>query len=317
MKERLLQLLACPECLHSMRLQVDKKEKEEIIEGKLICPCGQQFPIIGTIPRFTLTQETELKEKTSQSFGFEWNTFHKMFDAYRENFLNYIAPLDKTFFRDKIVLDAGCGVGRHTYWTAEFGAREVIGMDFSDSAEASYANTKHLDNVHIVQADIYHPPFKKGVFDYVFSIGVLHHLPDPEEGFRSLVPLVKSGGTMGIWVYGEKHNKAARFIFEPVRMITRHIPHRVLYYLCYLPTLGVELSNRLYTSLSKFKLTAGLARLLPLSYYVRFPFDVKLNDAFDVFATPKSTYWRKDQIEQWYDRAGLTDYDVTYLRKKV
>ena len=189
-------------------------------------------------------------------------------------------------------------------------------MDLSDAVEASYQNTKHLPNVHIVQADIYHPPFKTNLFDYIFSIGVLHHLPDPEKGFRSLIPFTKKDGLLGIWVYGRKNNIGAVYFFETLRRITRHIPHRILYYLCYLPALAVEISNRLYTFLSQYTLTSKLAHLCPYQYYALFPFEVKLNDAFDVFATPKSTYWKKEQIEDWYSTASFQEYNVSYLRKK-
>src|SRR3989338_7881926 len=190
MKQRLLSYLACPFCGDSLELTIQQSEDEEITEGVLQSACGRSFTITRSVPRM-MTSLSGLKQKTAKSFGFEWNTFVKMFTAYQENFLNYIAPIQENFFKDKLVLDAGCGVGRHTYWAAKFGAREVIGVDFSDAVDASYENTKNLPNVHIVQADIYHLPFKKETFDFAFSIGVLHHLPDPEKGFQSIIPFVK------------------------------------------------------------------------------------------------------------------------------
>ena len=39
-------------------------------------------------------------------------------------------------------------------------------------------------------------PFAAESFDIAFSFGVLHHLPDPEAGFRNLVSLVKPGGRL-------------------------------------------------------------------------------------------------------------------------
>ena len=60
------------------------------------------------------------------------------------------------------------------------------------------------ENCHLVQGDILRPPFKQDVFDTVYSIGVLHHLPNgASEGIQSLVPLVKNKGLFFIWVYGE------------------------------------------------------------------------------------------------------------------
>ncbi len=315
MKKRLLQYLACPTCGGVLELTVQQSEGEEIKEGVLQCPCGSAFPIIRSIPRM-VKSISGLKQKTAKSFGFEWNRFHQMFAAYRINFLNYIDPIKESFFKDKIILDAGCGVGRHTYWAAKFDAREVIGIDFSEAVEASYENTKNLPNVHIIQADIYNLPFKKETFDFAFSIGVLHHLPDPEKGFQSIIPCIKKGGTYSIWVYGEKYNFSNVYIYEILRKATRHIPHQFLYYLCYLPAIGVEITNRIYKTLQKTSLTKPLAALIPFKYYSLFPFEVKLNDAFDVFATPKSTYWQKEQIDDWYRRASFQNFSTSYLRKK-
>ena len=97
-------------------------------------------------------------------------------------------------FQGKVVLEGGCGKGRHTQLAANWGAREVIGVDLSDAVETAFAATRQLENAHIVQADIYHLPLAR-VFDYAFSIGVLHHLPDPRAGFRSLASKVRAGGT--------------------------------------------------------------------------------------------------------------------------
>ncbi len=50
---------------------------------------------------------------------------------------------------------------------------------------------------HVVQGDLLRPPFptavEDGGFDIVYSIGVLHHLPDPLAGFRSLLRFVRPG----------------------------------------------------------------------------------------------------------------------------
>src|SRR3990172_2722911 len=110
-----------------------------------------------------------------------------MVEAFGEGFLTYIHPLGPEFFPGKLVLDAGCGFGRHLYYAAEFGA-EVVGVDFSAAVEAARANTAGCKGIHLVQADIYRLPFREASFDFAYSLGVLHHLPDPERGFQALVP---------------------------------------------------------------------------------------------------------------------------------
>lgn len=356
MKANLLQFLSCPDCQSDLRCIPFQKERKEIISGIISCSnCGSWYPIIRSIPRILTPSLKEdlilksnidflennkhllpkrierewskyrkqplkkkkdlLKKKTAKSFAFEWTKFNKMFEAYRMNFLNYIDPINEKIFNNKVVLDAGCGVGRHTYWATKFGAKEIIGIDLSNAVEASYENTKEFPNVHIIQADIYNLPFKK-IFDYIFCIGVLHHLPEPEKGFQSLLKYLKTNGTISIWVYGKRNNFSNVYFYESLRKITRLLPHRLVYNLSYLPALGVEICNLLYKKFRKNSLTKSLAELLPFKYYSNFPFEVKLNDAFDVFATPKSTYWLKEEIEDWFRNAGIKNFSITYLRKK-
>ncbi len=161
-----------------------------------------------------------------------------------------------------------------------------------------------------------HPPFKPGIFDFVFSIGVLHHLPDPERGFSILARHVRPGGTFAIWVYGRVHNFSNVYLYETLRIVTRHLPPSLLRCLAYAPALGVQCLNCLHAAISRIPLLRRFASSIPFSYYARFPFAVKVNDAFDVFSAPRSTYWRKSEIEAWYARAGFFPFAVSYLRKK-
>ncbi|MDO8872118.1 MAG: class I SAM-dependent methyltransferase [Methanoregula sp.] len=247
-----------------------------------------------------------LKKKTADSFGFEWKRFHEL--KSEKGFLEFIGPIDKNFFKNKLVLDAGCGNGSYSYYAASYGA-EVIAIDFSEAVSVAQENTKNMD-VQVVRADITHPPFKEGTFDYIFSIGVLHHLPEPETGFRQLVPLLNRGGLISIWVYGRAKQWAAVYFYEPIIKITHHLPHRLLYYLCYIPAMIMEIINYIYLLLNKIHLTK-LASILPFKYYAEYPFSVKLNDAFDVFATPSARYYTEKEILDWFTRVNLQEIAIT------
>src|SRR3989338_502819 len=269
---------------------------------------------------YAKSDRRNLKVKTASSFGYEWNTFlsktlQDKSEVYRRDFLGWISPITGQFFDGKVVLEAGCGVGRHTYLAAQYNPKELIAIDLSEAVRASYENTKKFPNVHVVQADIYHLPFMN-IFDYVFSIGVLHHLPQPEEGFQSLVSHLKPCGTISLWVYGRRHNFFHVYFNETVRLITRKLPYRFLHLLCYVSATGIAITNLLYRALKRFRVTSPLARFMPFKIYADLPFAVKLNDAFDVFATPRSTYWEKEEIEEWFSRTGIFKFNVEEYRKK-
>ncbi len=249
--------------------------------------------------REPVVTERRLRAVDRTSFGFEWTKFSDVFAEYEANFLSYIGPVTKEFFKGKLVLDAGCGAGRHAFFAAKYGAK-VVAFDISHKAVAvAKENVKDLPNAEVVQADIYNTPADwKGKFAYVFCLGVLHHLVNPQEGFNKLVPLLEDGGTISIWVYGRKDNKLAMYLYEPFRKITTRIPHTALYYLTYPLAMVVEVCNRL--------------KLPFLRYYAGFPFKTKWNDVFDMLSAPSAKYYTPEEVETWFVAAGLKSISVSY-----
>jgi SAM-dependent methyltransferase len=233
---------------------------------------------------------------------------------FRDNFLTYIEPLDESFFPGKIGLDLGCGFGRHIYNAAKFGA-EMIGVDLSDAIESTRANTQGLPNVHLVQADVYHLPIRHGALDFAYSIGVLHHTPDPEAAFRCLVPLVKPGGSVFVWVYS-KSRSFLNFCLESVRALTTHLPPRAQKVI----SLGAAVVD--YGGfVAPYKIassTPGLRRVvakLPmtsrLKLYSVYPFQVVYADWFDRLAAPIRFYYDGDDMKGWLSRARLSQQRIS------
>jgi len=70
------------------------------------------------------------------------------------------------------------------------------------------------------------PP--SGDLDPVVSIGVLHHIPDPAPVVRAAFHALKPGGTMLAWLYGREGNEAYLAVAEPLRIVTRRMPHALL-----------------------------------------------------------------------------------------
>ena len=131
MKKKLLQYLACPSCNGDICLQAGREEEDaEILEGGLSCAkCAQQFPITRGVPRFVkLDQLDDEMAATAASFGWQWQHFTQQDERYAQQMLGWLQPVTPDFFRDKVVLEGGCGKGRHTQLASEWGARDVIGV---------------------------------------------------------------------------------------------------------------------------------------------------------------------------------------------
>jgi SAM-dependent methyltransferase len=281
----LLSLLACPTC--KQRLLLDRDQ--------LRCECGTHYPIVRGVPRFVAN------DAYVRSFSFEWNTHSRtQLDSERGDDMSMSTFQGKTGFteadlRGKLVLDAGIGAGRFTEVMTRLGAR-VVGVDLSLAVEAAHANLGGRDDVLIVQADIGNLPFPPGTFDYIVSIGVLHHTPDTRKYFHALVPLLKRGGTICIWVYPDEDAFKARKHWIP---FTNKIPSRMLYEWCrwFVPFVRRREGSRLQ---------AMIARIFG---YSRQPYGLE-NDILDTFDGYSPRYHGTHspaQVAAWFREAGLVD----------
>ena len=100
------------------------------------------------------------QKKTAESFAYEWKYIYKENDYEKNNFFHFISPfLAETDLKGKKTLDIGCGSGRFTKWAALSGTEVSFGSDLGETVEVAYELTKNIENVCIVQADIYAMPF--------------------------------------------------------------------------------------------------------------------------------------------------------------
>lgn len=179
--------LICPD--HRKPLQKDSMGEA------LLCPQGCRYSIRGGIPRFVLPGNY------AAGFGLQWNAFRKtQLDSHTGTSLSHdrlrrIAGGDLDIFRDRTVLEAGCGAGRFTEIMLERGAR-VFATDLSLAVESNYASCARRPNYFVCQADLVRLPVRPEVFDVVVCVGVVQHTPDPEETIRALCGYVKPGGTL-------------------------------------------------------------------------------------------------------------------------
>jgi SAM-dependent methyltransferase len=323
MKFELLAYLVCPVSKGKLELEIIEQLPDgEIISGNLFCAkSGLTYPIVRGIPRMLPNQIADDKEKTAAAFGWQWQEFTEMHAEYREQFLDWIYPLQPEFFSGKVVLDAGCGIGRHSYWSSQFGAKAIIGIDLSEAVETAYQNVGRLPNAHVVQADIFQLPFleaEDAPFDFIYSIGVLHHTPDPEKSFHSLVRQVKPGGAIFAWVYGHENNGIIHYAIDPVRKnLTRYLPPKVLYYLSYLPTAVLQvLLKAVYKPINQ---KPGLKKFQKYLFYNSYfsqlsGYNFRHNHTivFDHLVAPTAFYIKKADFENWFKKAGLTGIELSW-----
>jgi SAM-dependent methyltransferase len=70
------------------------------------------------------------------------------------------------------------------------------------------------------------PP--SGDLDYVFAIGVIHHIVDPDPVIRAARGALRPGGTLAVWLYGREGNAMYLLFVKSLWWFTRRLPHRAL-----------------------------------------------------------------------------------------
>lgn len=300
MRDAALPLLACPTCGATLKLTATHTEPDgHHMRGTLACTgCGAHFPLAGGIPRLIPGTVAPDASETAARFGEQWKTFDHMADYQEDWFKEWLAPVGPSDFAGKVILEAGCGKGRHTITAASWGARDLVALDLGEAVDVAFAHTRARHNVHVVQGDILHPPLAR-VFDLAFSIGVLHHLPDPRGGFEAVAGRVKPGGRIAVWVYGYENNEWIVRWVNPLREhVTARLPHKLLYWATLPPSAALGAATRLYRN-------GLLGARLPYAPYMRKLADLPLrevhNIVYDQLVTPIAYYLPREEVQSWFD----------------
>lgn len=319
MKPILLEYLVCPDCQATLVCDVVTEKEGDIEKGTLNCSqCGKDYPIVRGIPRF-ITADYPLLEnnvRTVDAFGWQWQKFDQLHDLldYERQFLDWVYPISPEFFQDKVVLDAGCGMGRFSLVSSKFGAKLVLAIDASQSVEAARNNTHNVSNIQVIQADISNLPLRRtrqAQVDFCFSIGVLHHLDNPQAGFNALVRHLKPDGTIYAWVYGRENNGWVINVVNPIRtMLTSRLPRHALYVLSWLITCGLHpLLKIVYAPANTKDTLHWLRKILPYADYLvwlsQFEFRHNHHVVFDHLVAPVAFYLRREEFEAWFREANL------------
>ena len=156
-----------------------------------------------------------LDRATVRDFGREWQRFDQTGTSQQElqrTFDEYFAifPWD-SLPRDAAGFDAGCGSGR---WAA-FVAPRVGRLNCVDASgqalDVARKNLEAFSNVSFYEASLDAMPLADGSMDFGYSLGVLHHLPDPAAGLAACMAKLKPGAPMLIYIYYAFDNRPAWF----------------------------------------------------------------------------------------------------------
>lgn len=295
-------LLACPRCRGPLAVDGSDlpQNADPIQTGFLRCSGGHRFPIERGVPRLlpdaasapTAPDVCAAFERQWRHFGRLRRIFGKDPAAMGRNLVNARmgTRIRAPWYRDRTVLDAGCGHGRYLRAFADLGAR-VVGVDVGEGPLLAGVPTDD-PRLHLVQGDVLSLPVRDGAVDLAFCDGVLHHTPDPRRGFDELARVVKPGGAVYVWLYPQE-GRLREAVFGAARAVTTRLPGAALRTLCF--------------------------ALAPLTAFVRSYSGTKFPRAtwaecaqvvHDWLAPRLQSHHTVEEVSGWAAAAGLVDVEV-------
>jgi SAM-dependent methyltransferase len=303
MRESLLEYLCCPSCHGTLELADPVRSGRTVVAGDLVCAsCAARFPIREGVPDFVDAHDAATVQQTTEGFADNWKHYNRVILANellnRDLFADWIWPLQPTAFEGKVVYEAGCGMGRWLRLAAEHRPRVLIGFDYSTVAFTAQKNVAHLDNVHVVRADIFRLPLRPAA-QILYSIGVVHHTPDPARAFRCLSDVLADDGVNSTWVYGRENNGWITSFVDPIRThLTSHLPPVALQALSSVAALELRAASELYAAL-------GAPRFLPYREYLmhlrEYPFGYMTHIVYDHLVPSLAHYLPKEELLRWVE----------------
>jgi SAM-dependent methyltransferase len=247
------------------------------------------------------------QDRTKRAYGLQWNRYRIIRpEEDRATFLNR-TRLGRSDLDGKVVLDAGCGMGRYLRIAAESPARLIVGLDLSRAVVAAREATARLGQVSLVRGDLLKLPFAPRSFDQIYSLGVLDHTPYPRAAFLSLAQLVKPGGGMVVWLY-RRERRLIEWIMKTQRAFSTRLPLPLLEPMCRLAAPLGGFKRGLMSSSSWLIQRLGVAvHLATIGVSMHPDPEVRVCDTLDWYAPKYMSRHSFEEVAEWFLEAGLTD----------
>lgn len=258
-------------------------------------------------------KDDNIDPTTVDSFGDEWQAFHGFEEEeivrLGDEYFDIITPA--MLNEQTTVLEVGCGSGRFLKYVSNK-SNFVVGIDPSHAILAADNLLGANANVHLVKAAANDLPFKNESFDFVYSIGVLHHIPDTLKAMRACVDKVKKGGYFFTYLYYDLDGRSTAFrsvyrLSNFLRLGVCRLPKAAKRMVCDVLAVSVYmpfiLTNRFLKLLGFGK---NIRSKIPLYGYENKSFYIIRNDSLDRFGTPLEQRFTKKQIQDMMEACGLS-----------
>lgn len=103
-------------------------------------------------------------------------------------------------FKDKVVLDIGCGAGGKTIYYASQGVKKIVGVEilgkYKEEAENLAKKYNMQQKFEFVAADASNTPFPDEYFDTIIMNDAMEHVDEPEKVLDECYRILKKNGKL-------------------------------------------------------------------------------------------------------------------------
>ena len=251
-----------------------------------------------------MTSDDELQARTIANFGEQWTSYSDTsgFFGSADLFNDFFNPLlSATDVAGCRIAEIGAGTGRFVNVFAKAGASRIVALEPSDAfrvlRETTSAFRDRIDYLNVA-GDLLPA---SGDLDYVFAIGVLHHIPDPKPVLSAAYKALKPGGSMAAWLYGREGNGLYLALARPMWWLRRRLSQQ-----------GLDLFVRLLYPFFWIYMTVSRVLPLPLSAYmcrVMLPLtpDKRRLVIYDQLNPAYAKYYTREEARGLLAAAGFID----------
>lgn len=328
-----------------LKLVAESEAQDRIISGSLKS-ATRTFSIVNGVPDF-VGALAESEKQVLHVFSRYWETHSFDYDNAGKK-RTYIDSLKKLFLVDegddekaesaihaflhskRRILDAGCGAG----WVARFhrsqAEQQWYNVDFGESVFVAEKELHADRNSLVARASVFELPFKPSFFDLIFSIGVLHHTPDPKRAFLNLVTHLAPGGDICIAMIRKQ---------SPIRDFTDSFIRKHTTEMSYEDNVRFAesvylLSKELFEKGVSIRVPAGLeiagfdkgeyplqrfihTHIMKCFYNPSFSEEENIMQQVDWYTTKFAWPYTEDELTSWYSEAGLTNIQLWHPKNSA
>jgi len=264
--------------------------------------------------------------KTVADFGNQWSRHGSIDDGYwssdemfRDHFEDQKLPFEN--LKDKKVLEIGSGSGRVLQMLDRYSPAQLIGVEPSAGFAVLSKNTKGLENLTLINASGSEFFISDGV-DLIISLGVIHHIPEPDSVIKNVSKNLKMNGMFIMWVYGYENHEFYVLLQKCLRPLIRLLPDQALDFV----SLNLTYFLDFYLYVSRFVFRSKL----PLTKYLDNLFSKcsrkhKKYIVFDQLNPSYSKYYKRQEAIDLISQFGLeltsiyhrNSYSWTLIAKKT